>query len=215
RISGLRCEMGVRPRFFRQPAQVAEKPRSDSPFRTTVLGESAAYIAKWVSDPVFSAHPRRLRKNRGQTAHFARPFLENQRLTLRNGCQTPFFPPTRAGCGKTEVRQPISHDRSRRIRGLHCEMGVRPRFFRPPAQVAEKPRSDSPFRTTVLRESAAYVAKWVSDPVFSAHPRRLRKNRGQTAHFARPFLENQRLTLRNGCQTPVFPQPVVLPPMLA
>src|SRR5262249_9965667 len=35
--------------------QVAEKPRSDSPFRTTVLGESAAYVAKWVSDPGFSA----------------------------------------------------------------------------------------------------------------------------------------------------------------
>src|SRR5262249_33858648 len=33
-------------------------------------------------------------------------------------------------------------------------------------------------------------------------------NRGQTAHFARPFSENQRLMLRNGCQTPVFPQPV-------
>src|SRR5262249_44832175 len=28
------------------------------------------------------------------------------------------------------VRQPISHDRSRRISGLRCEMGVRPRFFR-------------------------------------------------------------------------------------
>src|SRR5262249_44954091 len=39
---------------------------------------------------------------------------------------------------------------------------------------------------------------------------RLRKNRGQTAHFARPFSENQRLTLRNGCQTPVFPQPASL-----
>src|SRR5215471_17300158 len=35
--------------------QVAEKPRSDSPFRTTLLGESAAYVAKWVSDPGFSA----------------------------------------------------------------------------------------------------------------------------------------------------------------
>ncbi|HKA01875.1 MAG TPA: hypothetical protein VKE70_35435, partial [Candidatus Solibacter sp.] len=35
-----------------------------------------------------------------------------------------------AGCGKTEVRQPISHDRSRRISGLRCEIGVRPRFFR-------------------------------------------------------------------------------------
>src|SRR5215831_10194847 len=34
------------------------------------------------------------------------------------------------GCGKTEVRQPISHDRYRRISGLRCEMGVRPRFFR-------------------------------------------------------------------------------------
>src|SRR5262249_26513171 len=33
----------------------------------------------------------RLRKNRGQTAHFARGFSENQRLTLRNGCQTPAF----------------------------------------------------------------------------------------------------------------------------
>src|SRR5262249_25635944 len=39
---------------------------------------------------------------------------------------------------------------------------------------------------------------------------RLRKNRGQTAHFARPFSENQRLTLRNGCQTPVFPQRATL-----
>src|SRR5262249_6124780 len=29
-----------------------EKPRSDSPFRTTVFGESAAYVAKWVSDHV-------------------------------------------------------------------------------------------------------------------------------------------------------------------
>src|SRR5262245_60675060 len=35
-----------------------------------------------------------------------------------------------AGYGKTEVRQPISHDRSRRISGSGCEMGARPRFFR-------------------------------------------------------------------------------------
>src|SRR5215471_15688241 len=70
----------------------------------------------------------RLRKNRGQTAHFARPFPENQRLTLRNGCQTMSDP------------------------GFSW-------------QVAEKPRSDSPFRSTVPGESAAYVAKWVSDHV--------------------------------------------------
>src|SRR5262249_45132461 len=31
-------------------SRVAEKPRSDNPFRTTVLGESVAYVAKWVSD---------------------------------------------------------------------------------------------------------------------------------------------------------------------
>src|SRR5262249_47355161 len=37
------------------------------------------------------------------------------------------------------------------------------------------------------------------------------KNRGQTAHFARLFSDNQRLTLRNGCQTPVFPQPAIDP----
>src|SRR5262245_7052134 len=43
-------------------------------------------------------------------------------ITRKNGCL--------AGCGKTEVRQPISHDRSRRISGLRREMGVRPRFFR-------------------------------------------------------------------------------------
>src|SRR5215831_10208194 len=35
-------------------------------------------------------------------------------------------PEALTGCGKTEVRQPISHDRSRRISGLRCEMGVRP-----------------------------------------------------------------------------------------
>src|SRR5262249_33265744 len=34
-----------------------------------------------------------------------------------------------AGCGKTEVRQPISPGRSRRISGLLCEMGVRPPVF--------------------------------------------------------------------------------------
>src|SRR5262249_941195 len=71
------------------------------------------------------------------------------------------------GCGKTEVRQPISQDRSRKISALRCEMGVRPRFFQSSNKVAEKPRSDSPFRTTVVGESAAYVAKWVSEPGFS------------------------------------------------
>src|SRR5262249_16893452 len=35
-----------------------------------------------------------------------------------------------AGCGKTEVRQTISHDGSRRFSGLRWEMDVRPRFFR-------------------------------------------------------------------------------------
>src|SRR5262249_47355160 len=40
---------------LRKLSSGAKKPGSDSPFRTTVLGQSAAYVAKWVSDPGFSA----------------------------------------------------------------------------------------------------------------------------------------------------------------
>src|SRR5262249_7098016 len=53
---------------------------------------------------------------------------------------------TLAGCGKTEVRQPISHDRSWRISGLRCEMGVRPRLFRNlPGESSGRPESADPF----------------------------------------------------------------------
>src|SRR5262249_33276811 len=56
------------------------------------------------------------------------------------------------GCGKTEVRQPISHDRSRRISGLRCEMGVRPRFFRnllePCDSINDPMLAPPPFRRT-------------------------------------------------------------------
>src|SRR5215470_10337754 len=58
----------------------------------------AAAAANYVSRLLVSWTPTRLRKNRGQTAHFARLFSENQRFTLRNGCQTMSDPGFSATC---------------------------------------------------------------------------------------------------------------------
>ena len=59
-------------------------------------------------------HAGRLRKNRGQTAHFARPFSENQRLTLRNGCQTHKCPVER----RTFVAKGLQNRRLALISGV-------------------------------------------------------------------------------------------------
>src|SRR5262249_9965668 len=105
------------------PAMVALRIRSDD-----FISPPAIHLGKREVRSEVTRRSGEEGKNRTRWANRNKVAQSPQRK-LRDNDQNRLFQ-LPAGCGKTEVRQPISHDRSRRISGLRCEMGVRPRFFR-------------------------------------------------------------------------------------